>query len=327
MTVRSNASTFAAAAFLPLALLAFPALPRPAAAEEAATAGDESRGDRGGADSAPDQVPAAQETKKPPAEVITRTEYVFLKENEKKKSILLLEPRAISLMFLFERFRAGSETLRGTSIEPDEDLGMDSMVFLLPDINMEIETRVFGLRARLRFSFTDNTLHGLKKLGRPVAMSRTVFPADTVVGSTFTQRCAEVRYFQELVESDLILADLALGADYMFFRNVIDAPGFAREKDVTEAAIPILGARASYRLTEWGILFLRADGMYWNLGRETGATGIFEAAAGISVKFSERLGFEIEFSMDLRYLRKGRRARVEIDYVGFGPGISVYAKL
>ncbi len=262
-----------------------------------------------------------------PPTVVTRTEYVYLKEKAKKKSLLLLEPKALSVRFLFERFRVGSDTLRGSSIEPDEDLGMDSVVFLKPDVNWELEFKIFGLRARLGFSYTDNTMHGLRTLDRAFSFSRTTFPSGTVLGASFTQRRATARYFQEIAASDLIDVDLALGADYVFFRNVLDAPALAREKDATEHALPILGCRAFYKPYEWAWVFVRIDGFYWNLGRETGEAGILEAAAGLSFRLSENLGFEVEFSVDVISIRKGRKARVELDYVEFGPGIAVYAKL
>jgi hypothetical protein len=274
----------------------------------------------------PDKDPAP-EPAPPKVKVITIPEKVVYIEKKPKKSLLVLQPRALSYSVIEERFRVGASGSKGTNIEPDDDLGMDNVLFLSPAVNLELNFKIFGLLARFHFSYTASTLHGLYQIGRPITFSRTTFPVGTVVGSQFTHRRVTVRYFQEIIASDLFDVDVALGADYFYFRNILDAPTLAREKDVTESAIPVIGARGFYKPFDWGKTFLRLDGFYWNLGRETGMTGILETSLGVSIHISGNLGFAVEFAVEWISIRKGRPARVEVDCVTYGPRISVYAKL
>jgi hypothetical protein len=262
----------------------------------------------------------------PAPEVIT-VPYKVVQRKAKKKSLLVLKPRAIAYKWLFERFRVGSDGVRGTTISPGEDLGLADTQFLSPQINIELSFPVFGMEARLRFAYSDTTLHGVTALGRDIRMSRTLFPAGTIVGSQFTQRKVSLRYFQTIVESSLIDVDLGVGVDYVFFRNVMNSPGFSRQRDVTEAALPVLSVRGFLSLVDGGEAFVRLTGFYWDLGSSTGETGVFECSVGFAVHFSKTWGFQFNLSLAYVSIRKGTKSPVAIDYWEIGPGLAIYASL
>jgi hypothetical protein len=228
---------------------------------------------------------------------------------------------------MIERVQVGGEGREGTKIKPEEDLGLDTVLFLSPEINTQLNWTIFGHLARIHLSYSDITLHGLYQLKRDIGFGRTVFPAGNVLGTQFTHRRARLRYFQEVYKSDLGSLDFQVGGDYLFFRNILHTPGFARQKDVTEAGIPALGARAFLAPFSWGQVYARMGGFYWNLGREAGASGIFEWGLGLSVFFSKSWGFMMDFSFLWISLRKGREDRVVLDYWEYGPGIAIYACL
>ncbi|MHC4779136.1 MAG: hypothetical protein ACYTFG_11220, partial [Planctomycetota bacterium] len=132
----------------------------------------------------------------------------------KEKSLLVLEPRAISYKFLFERVHIGSGTDEGSKIKPERHLGLDHVLFLSPEINTQLNFEIFGFLARLHFSYTDTTLHGLSRLTKEIGFNGTIFPAGLVVGTQFTHRRASVRYFQEVFQSELFTVDFNVGGDY-----------------------------------------------------------------------------------------------------------------
>jgi len=276
----------------------------------------------------PPEKPAAEPApKKPPS----TPEVVFVpfkwKAKKEKKSLLVLQPRAFGYLWLSQTLRVSAPWARGSEISIHSDLDMERFVFLTPSVYVELNFRIFGLLARLHFSYTSIALHGLTLLGSDLRFGSVVFPAGTVVGSEFDHRRASVRYYQEVLDIDYLSLDAVVGGDYFYFRNEMDAPGVNRQEDRTEEALPVVGARTCLKPYKWGWAYAKLSGFYWNLGKTAGATGIFETTVGITIRFTEHWGFNLDFSLAWISIRKGRRSPVELDFVEFGPGLAVYAKL
>jgi hypothetical protein len=266
-----------------------------------------------------------------PAPIPSEPEVIYVhrpvETKKKSKSLLVLEPRAMGYKFLKDRVRVGFGRDERSRIEGDRHLGLENVLFLSPEINTQLNFKILGFLARLHLSYTDITLHGLTQLSKDIGFSGTVFPAGTVVGTRFTHRRARIRYFQEVLQHEGVTLDVNLGGDYLFFRHILDSPGFAREKDVTETGFPVAGVRAFWVPVPWGRLYGALSGFYWNLGRETGASGLFEASIGFSIFFTPTWGFMVDFTFLWISHREGRTGRVAIDYFEFGPGIALYACL
>jgi hypothetical protein len=245
----------------------------------------------------------------------------------KEKSFLVLEPRAMSYKFLIERIHMGSGSDEGSKIKLERHLGVDRTLFLSPEINTQFNFKILGFLARLHLSYTNTTLHGLALLTKDIRFNGTTFPVGMIVGTQFTHRRARIRYFQEVFQSESVTVDINVGGDYIFFRNILESPGFTQEKDVTETALPILGARVFATPFSWGRFFACASGFYWNLGRDMGATGSFEVSVGVAVYFTKTWGFLLDLSFLRLSVREERFSRAQIDYWEFGPGLTLYASI
>jgi len=248
-------------------------------------------------------------------------------QKSRKKSLFFVEPRAIGYRFILERVRVGDGGARGTKIEPEADLEMENALLLSPEINTQINYEILGYLTRLRFNYTSVTLHGLAKLGRDLAFGSETFTAGTVVGSVFSQRRVSLRLVQEVFKSDAVEVDVGLGADYLYFYNLLHAPGIARESDTTETGLPVAETEWRFLPLAWGVIHARLGGFYWNLGRETGFAGVLAFSTGVSVFFTKSWGFTIEFSVNWISMGKGRHDRTLVNYWEFGPGLALYASL
>jgi hypothetical protein len=330
---RRNAWGWPAAVFLALAGLG--------AAAPAGEPSPTAEGSREAAPEAPAPGPSENRPKPPggeagppaptPAKPAEKTPIPFLvpetKDQEEEKSLLVLTPRAIGYRTFLERVQVGCGSQGGSSIQAERHLGLENTEIVSPAVNMEIDTKILELPARLQFSYFDTDLHGVARLGKDIAFGRTLFPLGTVVGSNVHTRRVQLRYIQNFLDLPEVEADFTLGAEYLYFYNRIDAPGLTHQEETTEAGLPLLGGAVRYTPVSWWSLFLQLQGFYWNLGRDTGETGSIEIAAGTSLRFTRTWGFILSLSFSWTTIGKGRASRVEIGYMEYGPELALYASL
>jgi hypothetical protein len=235
----------------------------------------------------------------------------------------VLQPRAVGYKFFFERIQVDANGSDGTRIRPERDLDLDREIFLSPEVNVQFQYKILGFMARLHVTFINETLHGLVLLDRDIRFRRSVFPAGAIVGSEFTHRRARVQLFQEVYTSERAAFDVRLGAEYFFFRNVLTSPGLTRAKDITESALPMLGARAFYKPVPWLEIYSTAYAFYWNFGGKRLA-GSVEGSVGAFVRIFRNWGFMLDFTAVWIAMREDA---VRLHYVEFGPGVILYACL
>ncbi|MCU0723675.1 MAG: hypothetical protein MUC63_08680 [Planctomycetes bacterium] len=246
---------------------------------------------------------------------------------KKPRDWLVLTPRTVGYRMFYIRVRAGSSTGPGTGIHPERDVGMDNSQIVSPDINLQLSTDVLGLIARFQVSFNDDLLYGIRRLSRALVFRDTVFPAGIAAGFEMHRQRVQLRYVQEITRSSQVEIDAAAGSEYFYFRNRLNAPGFARQEVISEFALPSVGFMAQYAPVWWGRVFIRAYGFYWNLGRDWGQAGSCEASGGASIRFTRTWGFILGFSFLSHTFDRGYPRRTEIRLVDFGPELAITATL
>lgn len=249
----------------------------------------------------------------------------IMEKKASRRSVLVLEPRAVSYKSVLLRTQVGCDGVEGTKIKPERHLGLDRTLFLSPEINVQLNFEILGYLSRLHFTFEDETLHGIAQIPKDIRFGRTLFPAGSIMGAEFQARRARARWFQEVFKADTMALDMTLGVEYLMFRTVLTSPPLSRQKDVSETGLPILGARAYYSPLPWLRLYGALSAFYWDLGTER--AGFFETALGVFVTFTRSWGFLVEFQFERITLREEGDDRVTQDLWDWGPALTLYACL
>jgi hypothetical protein len=275
----------------------------------------------------PEKQPAATHDPVPEPAPVPLPRLATPGTERKPRSLLVLVPRTIGYRVFLERLHVGSDGDGGSKIKSERDFGLSNVHLVSPDINVELNTEVLGLLARLHFTYTDNELYGWGIVPKDIRFGRTLFPAGCTVGTSFHSQRVHIRYVQEVFHDPMGEVDVSVGSEYFYIRNKVESPGLARQEEVSEAALPVFGVAGWFGPAEWGRVYARAQGFYWNLGKDVGEAGTFEFASGLSLRLMKGWGVNVGFSALWLTMAEGRSSRVRIWYLDYGPEVAIYASL
>jgi hypothetical protein len=180
------------------------------------------------------------------------------------------------------------------------------------DFNFDDETvfRLEGLwrfadRHKLRLMYFESSRSETRSRGRELRFGEVVFPVNLEVTAEFDFRIIELAYEYSFLRRENIELGGSIGIHNVTFEmglsGTLTAPvgsgsGSVSEKADTEAPLPVLGLRGTYRLGDSNF-YLNAHAQYFQLEYGNIEGKLLDVQAGVLWQFSRHVGVGVSYNL------------------------------